>query len=632
MTSRPGSDRPGTDRDGDGASTGNAAVDRIVERFGGIRPMAHKLDTPVTTVQGWKKRGAIPLARHADLRTAAAKYRIKLDDADLDAATPSEDRPTDAASAVVITPAETVPVVEPVPTASPADTIPGADTPSAGTTAGPVNKLQPSDALIPPATPLGATDGLSDTPKTEAEKAAETKADPLKPADSSKADSSKAASSKPDDVKSDAIKPAPFKADTAKPDMAKPVTAKPATAAASDEPKTASAAASSPKPSAGTGTTGSAGYNRGDSEPARPTIAPTPSYIDEPRSGSGFATALSVVALLVGAAALSAPWWGPALPGWPSPAAPAPAQTSASAPADPALRAQIQQLVDRVGQLEQRPSAEPGTGGNGETADIAALTQRVDALEQRPAAAAPDTGIADAQKALADRLAALEQKVSAADAEAQTVQELRGEIDSLKQQVASVNQAVTQRQDAATASQALVLAAGQLRAALSGGQPFQQDLQAVRALNIADPAVTQPLDALAPYAAKGIPTRAQLTDRFEPLASEIVRADIRGEGNSWIDSAVGKLSTLVTVRREGGGVVGTTADAVVARAEAALNEGNLAKAVEELSTLQGPAAQTVGPWLADAKARLAADQAARQLNDSAIALMTTAAGGKGTAQ
>lgn len=596
MTSRPGSERPGTDRDGDGASTGNAAVDRIVERFGGIRPMAHKLDTPVTTVQGWKKRGAIPLARHADLRTAAAKHRIKLDDADLDAATPSEDRPTDAAAAVIVppAPADTVPavdpVVDPVPAASPADTIPGADTPSAGTIAGPVSELQSSDALIPPATPVGATDSLSDTPKSEAEKA--------------------------EDAKSD-----PFKTDTAKSD-----TARPDTVTASDEPKTT---ASSSTPS---GTTGSAGYGRAESEPARPTIAPTPSYIDEPRSGSGFATALSVVALLVGAAALSAPWWGPALPGWPSPAAPAPAASSAAAPADPALRAQIQQLVDRVGKLEQRPAAAPGNNGNGEAAaGLAALTQRIDALEQRPAAQ-PDSGAANARKELADRLAALEQKVTAAAGNAQAAQELRGEVDSLKQQVTSVNQSVAQRQDAATAAQALVLAAGQLRSSLSGGQPFQQDLQAVRALNIADAGVTQPLDAVAPYAAKGIPTRAQLTDRFEPLAGEIVRADIRGEGNSWIDSAVGKLSTLVTVRREGGGVVGTTADAVVARAEAALAAGNLAKAVEELSALQGPAAQTAGPWLTDAKARLAADQAARQLNDRAIALMTTAAGGKGTAQ
>lgn len=581
MTSRPGSERPGTDRDGDGASTGNAAVDRIVERFGGIRPMAHKLDTPVTTVQGWKKRGAIPLARHADLRAAAAKHRIKLDDADLDAATPSEDRPTDASAAAIIPPAaasvttiDMVPVVEPIPAASPADTIPGTDTPAPGATAGAVTELQSADALIPPATPIGATDSLGDLPKRDAEKAEDTKTDSIK----------------------------------------------------SDGTKTTSSTTSW-TPS---GTTGSAGYSRSaDAEPVRPTIAPTPSYIEEPRSGGGFATALSVVALLVGAAALSEPWWGPALPGWP--ASPPPA-ASGSAPADPALRSQIQQLADRVGKLEQRPAA----AGNGNASvDVSALTQRIDALEKRPAAT-PDTGAAasaaEAQKALADRLAALEQKVTAASGNAQAAQELRGEVDALKQQVTSVNQAVSERQDAATAAQALVLAAGQLRASLSGGQPFQQDLQAVRALNIADAGVTQPLDAVAPYAAKGIPTRAQLSDRFQPLAGEIVRAEIRGEGNSWIDSAVGKLSTLVTVRREGGGVVGTTADAVVARAEAALAAGNLAKAVEELSTLQGPAAQTAAPWLADAKARVAADQAARQLNDRAIALMTTAAGGKGTAQ
>ncbi|CAO3401529.1 mitofilin family membrane protein [Azospirillum palustre] len=588
MTSRPGSERPGTDRDGDGASTGNAAVDRIVERFGGIRPMAHKLDTPVTTVQGWKKRGAIPLARHADLRAAAAKHRIKLDDADLDAATPSEDRPTDASAATVIIPPaaasvttiDVVPVVEPIPAASPADTIPdtisGADTLPPGATAGAVTELQSADALIPPATPIGATDSLGDLPKSDAEKAEDTKTESIK----------------------------------------------------SGGTKTTSSTTSW-TPS---GTTGSAGYSRSaDAEPVRPTIAPTPSYIEEPRSGGGFATALSVVALLVGAAALSEPWWGPALPGWPASPPPA-ASGAAPAAADPALRSQIQQLADRVGKLEQRPAA----AGNGSASvDVSALTQRIDALEKRPAAT-PDTGAtasaAEAQKALADRLAALEQKVTAASGNAQAAQELRGEVDALKQQVTSVNQAVSERQDAATAAQALVLAAGQLRASLSGGQPFQQDLQAVRALNIADAGVTQPLDAVAPYAAKGIPTRAQLTDRFQPLAGEIVRAEIRGEGNSWIDSAVGKLSTLVTVRREGGGVVGTTADAVVARAEAALAAGNLAKAVEELSTLQGPAAQTAAPWLADAKARVAADQAARQLNDRAIALMTTAAGGKGTAQ
>ncbi|PWC34115.1 mitofilin family membrane protein [Azospirillum sp. TSO35-2] len=589
MTSRPGSERPGSDRggsdrpapdrDGDGASPSNtagsnAAVDRIVERFGGIRPMANKLDTPVTTVQGWKKRGAIPLARHADLRSAAAKHRIKLDDADLDAATPSEDRPAiDSAATTAV-------AVEPVPTASPADSIPGGTPVIIDAPAEP----QGGDALVPPATPIEAASPIADpdAPKPGAEPLA---ADPSK-IDAGKIDADKAEEVKP-------------------------------------------SATATPWTTSGSGTASS----RIESEPARPTIGPSPAYVDEPRSGSGFATALSIVALLVGAAALAEPWWGPTLAGWPAASAPSSSSAPAAAPADPALRAQIQQLTDRIGKLEQRPAAQAAAqpaNGNAEAA-VAALTQRIDALEKRPAATA-DTGAESARKELADRIAGLEQKLTAVSGNSQAAQALRGDVDQLKQQLSGVSQAVEQRQDAAASAQALVLAAGQLRATLANGQPFQQDLQAVRALGIADAGVTQPLDAVAPYAAKGIPTRAQLTDRFQPLTGEIVRAEVRGEGNSWIDSAVGKLSTLVTVRREGGGVVGTTADAIVARAEAALNSGNLAKAVEELSALQGPAAQVAAPWLADAKARLAADQAARQLNDRAIALLTTAAGGKGAAQ
>jgi len=56
---------------------------RIIDRFGGIRPMATKLAAPVTTVQGWKKRGIIPQARHADILAAANREGIALDPAEL---------------------------------------------------------------------------------------------------------------------------------------------------------------------------------------------------------------------------------------------------------------------------------------------------------------------------------------------------------------------------------------------------------------------------------------------------------------------------------------------------------------------------------------------------------------------
>lgn len=56
----------------------NAA--QIIERFGGIRPMAAKIDTPVTTVQGWKKRDVIPGARREQILSAAADNNIDLSD------------------------------------------------------------------------------------------------------------------------------------------------------------------------------------------------------------------------------------------------------------------------------------------------------------------------------------------------------------------------------------------------------------------------------------------------------------------------------------------------------------------------------------------------------------------------
>lgn len=56
----------------------NAA--EIIDRFGGIRPMAAKIDTPVTTVQGWKKRDVIPGTRRQQILTAAADLNINLDD------------------------------------------------------------------------------------------------------------------------------------------------------------------------------------------------------------------------------------------------------------------------------------------------------------------------------------------------------------------------------------------------------------------------------------------------------------------------------------------------------------------------------------------------------------------------
>ena len=132
MTSPPASDQPGSEASSlsatvrltDAPSDPNSparATERLVQRFGGIRPMANKLEVPVTTVQGWKKRGAIPAPRIADLRLAAQRHGIRLDEAELELVSRSDDRHGEAArpvAAVREAPA-LEPRVEPIPVNTP---------------------------------------------------------------------------------------------------------------------------------------------------------------------------------------------------------------------------------------------------------------------------------------------------------------------------------------------------------------------------------------------------------------------------------------------------------------------------------------------------------------------------------
>lgn len=73
-------------------------VDVVIERFGGIRPMASKLDVPVTTVQGWKERGQIPERRWPEVEAAAGRHGVSLAATDGAASSSAESPPSPSAS------------------------------------------------------------------------------------------------------------------------------------------------------------------------------------------------------------------------------------------------------------------------------------------------------------------------------------------------------------------------------------------------------------------------------------------------------------------------------------------------------------------------------------------------------
>ena len=84
----------------------------IIEAFGGIRPMANKLDVPVSTVQGWKQRDTIPENRAADIVAAARSHNVDLSGIG-EHFEPDEDKKSDAAEhAVAPPPTSESPVIE----------------------------------------------------------------------------------------------------------------------------------------------------------------------------------------------------------------------------------------------------------------------------------------------------------------------------------------------------------------------------------------------------------------------------------------------------------------------------------------------------------------------------------------
>lgn len=238
-------------------------------------------------------------------------------------------------------------------------------------------------------------------------------------------------------------------------------------------------------------------------------------------------------------------------------------------------------------------------------------------------------GTGSALDAVTSRLSKLERDAAAGDTRSVDLKELEARnrelsaaVNRLAQRLnaLAVSDGARDRATAATAP-AVVLAVGQLRAALRTSGPFAKELAAVEAAAGKNADAARAIAELRPHADTGIATLETLRRRFDATAGEIVRASLGVEGAGWGERAGRWLTSLVTVRRTAVTATGTTTDAVVARAEALLQAGDLIPATAALGTLEGRAAAVADAWLTDARARLAAEQGIAKLHIFAISLL-----------
>lgn len=406
-----------------------------------------------------------------------------------------------------------------------------------------------------------------------------------------------------------------------------------------------------------------------------PSSSPTSAPLSDPppppvvRRGIGvigaFVTGLVSAVVVLAGALISLPHWPAELRTlWrgetPSAAAP-PAtpnlqavQSAATAAANTAVDAVRRDLGTRIDELDKRLRA-PVTASVDRPASssdpaIAELRGKIEALEKRapeapapapsPATAAPTaaTTVENEKEisvlrlelaTLRSALQALDQVVvGQKDETARQREQSREQAKALSDAVdkaraeAGARSAGEQKALGAARASAVIGIAARLGAALESGLPFATDLALLAPLTQGDAKLGEMTAALQPYAQTGVASRAALLGEFPAVAKAALADDLADD--SFGSRLVGKLKGIVSLRRVGADVEGDTVEAKLARAEAALEAGDLAKAVELVESMPPQSTRATAGWLARGRAHLAAKRAADQLAAYAVGLLGAA--------
>ena len=259
-------------------------------------------------------------------------------------------------------------------------------------------------------------------------------------------------------------------------------------------------------------------------------------------------------------------------------------------------------------------SADPGpdaglgdriTALEGIGTDVSSALSRLSSLENRLTSI--EAASASGEGAPAAALVAMSQQIKSLQAqiEAQKAGEpaIAADIEAASAAMQAKLDAAEQAAEAAAKQAAL----SHVRAAFESGAPLGPALESLTAMGANIP------EALS-GATDSMPTLLALQDGFAAPARAALDASIRADmGDGWADRVTSFLRSQSGVRsltpQEG-----TDPDAVLSRAEAALQSGQIKEALSELAGLPPAGTEAMAPWVAEATRRIDTEQAISDLS------------------
>ncbi len=165
---------------------------------------------------------------------------------------------------------------------------------------------------------------------------------------------------------------------------------------------------------------------------------------------------------------------------------------------------------------------------------------------------------------------------------------------------------------------ALLLGMTQFRSVLNrDNEPFTDDMALlIKLVGQDNPELNASLERLAPQAEQGVLTPGGLTNEFKSMTGDIIISSLKGEDVSIKERANARINDLFQVEKNGELITGTPTQATLINTQRFLESGDLASAIAQMKTLEGPAAKTAAPWMEHAQNTLMAEQLKSLLTQS----------------
>ncbi len=299
-----------------------------------------------------------------------------------------------------------------------------------------------------------------------------------------------------------------------------------------------------------------------------------------------------------------------------------------------------------------RPGAAgPPATDNAAINDITARLQKIEAaLQGRQPEAVFGSRVAAVEgqiKSMTDTLAALNrrldeiavtsrQALARADAAAGAAEAARNsaqgnvqhsEFDALVNRIAALERGAKALSDelarrASTADDRVAraaIAAGALRAVVERSAPFTAELAAVKSFGV-DAKAAAPLE---PFAAKGVPSAAELAHELALLTPAMLKAAAPASRDGSILSRLETNARNLVRITPAGAPPGDDPAAIIARINAAAAAGDIAAVLADIARLPEPARALAQGWVQKAEARNAAIAASRRIAADALSALST---------